>query len=257
MEKKKILSTRKIALIGILSAICIVLGVTPLGFIPLGPVTYTIMHVPVIIGAIIGGPIVGAFVGLIFGLFSLLRAISTPTPISFVFINPLVSVLPRILIGIVSYYVYKAAQKTNKKTSVILMCSIFISLVVFLVNKLISEVGAYTNQLDYSIWNVITIVALLIVFIFVSIFSYYKFRNKDFEVVISAALGSLTNTIGVLGMIYILYAKDFVEKIGGDINSAGSVIIGVAISNGIPEMILSIVVVTSVVLVVKKTAIEY
>lgn len=108
------ISVRQLAIIGMLSAISIVLGITGLGFIPIPPVKATIMHIPVIIGAVLEGPVVGAFVGLIFGVFSIIQAITAPTPVSFVFINPLVSVLPRVIIGIMSYYVY-VSIKTRKK----------------------------------------------------------------------------------------------------------------------------------------------
>lgn len=54
---------RQLAIIGLLSGISIFLSVTPLGFIPIPPINPTIMHIPVIIGAIIEGPLVGAFVG--------------------------------------------------------------------------------------------------------------------------------------------------------------------------------------------------
>lgn len=64
-------SVRQIAMIGMLSAISIFLGLTGLGFIPIPPVKATIMHIPVIIGAIVEGPIVGSLVGLVFGLFSM------------------------------------------------------------------------------------------------------------------------------------------------------------------------------------------
>ncbi|WP_446898946.1 ECF transporter S component [Clostridium sp. LBM24168] len=108
------ISVRQLAIIGMLSAISIVLGVTRLGFIPIPPVNATIMHIPVIIGAILEGPLVGGFVGLIFGIFSIIQSITTPTVVSFAFINPVVSVLPRILIGIISYYVYSAIKVNNK-----------------------------------------------------------------------------------------------------------------------------------------------
>ncbi len=74
------------AIIGVLGAISIILGMTPLGFIPVGPTRATIMHIPVIIGgAIMEGPLVGGIVGLIFGLFSMFQAYTNPTPVSFVF----------------------------------------------------------------------------------------------------------------------------------------------------------------------------
>ncbi len=99
-------ATRKIVVIGLLSAITIILSLTPLGFIPIPPINPTIMHIPVIIGAILEGPLVGAMLGLIFGITSLYKAIIQPNIVSFAFINPLVSVLPRVIIGLTSYYVY-------------------------------------------------------------------------------------------------------------------------------------------------------
>ena len=62
----KKLEVRKMAIIGVLSAISIMLSMTPLGFIPIGPTNATIMHIPVIIGAVVEGPVVGMVVGFIF-----------------------------------------------------------------------------------------------------------------------------------------------------------------------------------------------
>ena len=116
IKEKNVLTIRKMTTVGILGGISIVLGMTPLGFIPVGPTRATIMHIPVIIGAIVEGPLVGGLVGLIFGLFSMFQAATNPTPVSFVFLNPVVSVLPRILIGVISYYVYELLNRlgTNK-----------------------------------------------------------------------------------------------------------------------------------------------
>ena len=114
------LSTRKIAIAGIMSAFSILLSLIPsLGYIvvPFTPITITTMHIPVIIAAILEGPVVGGFVGLIFGLSSMYTAatIFSGLPTAFVFLNPLVSVLPRILIGIVAYYVYAGMNKLTRK----------------------------------------------------------------------------------------------------------------------------------------------
>lgn len=110
-HQSKILNVKNITIIGILSAITIVLGLTPLGFIPVGPTRATIMHVPVILGAILYGPIVGMSTGLIFGLFSLFQAFTNPTITSFAFMNPIVSVVPRVMIGLIAGLVYKGSQK--------------------------------------------------------------------------------------------------------------------------------------------------
>ena len=118
LRQKKKTDVRRMAIIGVLSAISIMLSMTPLGFIPIGPTNATIMHIPVIIGAIIEGPVVGITVGFIFGVTSLLKALTMPTITSFAFVNPLVSVLPRMLIGIVAYYVYKLTIKFTKNVFV-------------------------------------------------------------------------------------------------------------------------------------------
>ena len=96
------MKTRKIAIAGIMGALCIVMALTPIGYIPIGPTKATIIHIPVIVAAILEGPLVGAIVGLIFGLSSILNALLFPTVTSYVFLNPLVSVVPRILVGLVA-----------------------------------------------------------------------------------------------------------------------------------------------------------
>src|SRR5438094_8457212 len=70
------LSTRDIAVAGILGALAAALGYTPLGFVafPTPAGSATAMHIPVLIAGVLGAPVVGAFVGAIFGLISLLRA---------------------------------------------------------------------------------------------------------------------------------------------------------------------------------------
>jgi uncharacterized membrane protein len=105
--------TRKIVVTGALGAISILLGLTHWGFIPwFAGISLTIMHVPVIIGAILEGPIVGAGIGLIFGLFSLVQAAVAPSgPGDVIFTNPLISVLPRLLIGPVSWLVWRSLKK--------------------------------------------------------------------------------------------------------------------------------------------------
>lgn len=112
----KRLNVRKMTIIGMLCAISIIMSMTPIGYVPINPVVnLTIMHIPVIIGAIIEGPLAGAFIGFIFGATSLLRAITGPTVTNFIFMNPLVSILPRMLIGVASYYTYAFVSKRFSK----------------------------------------------------------------------------------------------------------------------------------------------
>ena len=116
--KNRRLSIRQMTMIGMLSVISIFLGITGLGFIPLPTMRATIMHVPVIIGAIIEGPVVGALVGLVFGLFSMYQNFTAPGPTSFIFWNPIIAIIPRVLVGIVAYYVYRTLYNKIKKESI-------------------------------------------------------------------------------------------------------------------------------------------
>jgi uncharacterized membrane protein len=101
------LGVRKIAAAGVLSAIIIVLGITRLGFIPSPLGAITIMHVPVILGAILEGPIVGLITGFLFGLFSLIQAaIAATAPLDAAFVNPLISIVPRLFIGPLAWLLY-------------------------------------------------------------------------------------------------------------------------------------------------------
>lgn len=109
------LSVRRIVITGILAAIAILLGVTRIGFIPVPNLSgnATIMHVPAIIGGVMEGPLVGLLVGGIFGIFSFLQA-TIP-----LFKDPLVSVLPRLFIGVTAAYSYLALRKNNEYLALI------------------------------------------------------------------------------------------------------------------------------------------
>src|SRR5690554_2200757 len=139
MKSEKVLNVRRMVIIAIFGAITIVLGMTPLGFIPVGPTRATIMHIPVIIAAIVEGPLVGGVVGLLFGLFSIFQAITNPTPVSIVFYNPIVSVLPRVLIGITSYYAYVGVKKLGNKGTIGLLNLIWLFILAYL------SYGIYQN----------------------------------------------------------------------------------------------------------------
>ena len=55
--------TRNLVLAAVFVAIIIILAFTPFGYIPLGFMNATTIHVPVIIGAIVLGPKYGGFPG--------------------------------------------------------------------------------------------------------------------------------------------------------------------------------------------------
>ena len=115
------------SLAGIFTAIIIAMSAVPfLGYIPLGFMNATIIHVPVIIGAILLGPKYGAYLGLVFGMTSLIKATLTPTMTSFVFSpfvtiggysgnmwSVVIAIVPRVMIGVVAYYVYELVMKVS------------------------------------------------------------------------------------------------------------------------------------------------
>lgn len=97
------LKTRQLAVAGMLAAIAIMLGVSGLGFIPVPTPAgrATIMHIPVILAGLLEGPIVGGMVGLIFGFYSF-----STTGVPFL-LDPVISILPRVLIGVLSHYTFR------------------------------------------------------------------------------------------------------------------------------------------------------
>lgn len=127
---KKTLGMVQVALF---TAIIFVLAMVPgLGYIPLGVIRATTIHIPVIIGALILGPKKGAILGGAFGLTSFINNTLNPTITSFVFSpilaaemdgalgavkSAIICFVPRILIGIVAYIVYRLIRKLMKNSS--------------------------------------------------------------------------------------------------------------------------------------------
>ncbi len=108
--------TKSLTYLALFLAIEAVLVMVPfLGFIPIGPLRATTLHIPVIIAAIVLGTKEGCLVGLIFGLFSLFNNTINPTVTSFAFspfisgniLSALIAIVPRVLIGFVSGEVYR------------------------------------------------------------------------------------------------------------------------------------------------------
>ncbi len=112
--------TLKLAQMAILIALLAVLTFTPLGFIMVPPVSITLMHIPVIIGAVMMGPVEGGILGLAFGIFSMIKASTAAvSPVDMAFSpflsdNPVASVvlciLPRILLGVIAGGLYLSTK---------------------------------------------------------------------------------------------------------------------------------------------------
>lgn len=173
----------RITIRAILMAFIFVQGMVPfLGFIPIGFISLTIIHITVIIAAITLGTKDGMFVGLVWGLTTMIRAWTMPTtPLdTLIFTNPLVSVFPRILVGLVAGFVFS--------------------------------------------------------------FLYKKTKSTFLPTIVAATLGTLTNTILVLGSMGLLYTAPVAAQYGTTANGLFAVLAVAVLTNGIPEVIGAIII---------------
>jgi len=233
--------TQKMTLAAILSAITVVLGITQIGFIPVGPIRATILHIPVIIGGIFGGPIVGIVVGASFGIMSFLQAPTDPTfaPIwaiggfSEIFLIAITAIVPRILIGLVSAYVFKWTKAISKKISMIIFIVVEILAIGFTIYQMINNI---INAQPYFV-NIIILIALLILIV-VIIKDYGKY---NMQVVITAIAGTLTNTLLFILFAYNFFKFDFATAFKIDVTTVKNLWITAGVTNGLPEILVSIV----------------
>ncbi|WP_035313124.1 ECF transporter S component [Brochothrix campestris] len=172
--------TLRLALLGVLTAIIIIQTFVPfLGYIPLGVLNVTIIPVTIIIAAVVLGPKDGAIVGGVWGMIVFIRAYVAPTsPLApLVFVNPIISVLPRILIGLLAGYAYMAFTKLKLNQSLSLAISAII--------------GSAVN----------TILVLGLIFIF------YKEVYADFiKLDVDQVLGALMVIISTNGVLEAVFA---------------------------------------------------
>ncbi|MDL2324899.1 ECF transporter S component [Ruminococcaceae bacterium OttesenSCG-928-A16] len=117
-------SIRNLTQFSLLLAIEIVLGVTPLGLITLPVASITLLHVPVIIGAVVMGPLKGGVLGGTFGIIALIKASTAAVgPVDILFSpflsgNPVASLImclvPRILLGVFAALLFRLFKNRFK-----------------------------------------------------------------------------------------------------------------------------------------------
>ena len=114
--------TQKLVLTGMFGAIIFLMTFTPIGFVQVPVIgSATLVHIPVIIGAIMLGPKYGAILGFFFGLSSFIFASTLSTTLTAFAFTPLrpvpgtdsgspwallIAFGPRILVGVVAPLVY-------------------------------------------------------------------------------------------------------------------------------------------------------
>jgi len=106
---------RKLTIHSMFIALIAIMGFVPfLGFLPIGAgVSITLIHLPVLLGAILLTPRSATLFGFTFGVVSLLVVLTNPTPLptDLFFINPMISIFPRIMFGLLAGIIFTFAKK--------------------------------------------------------------------------------------------------------------------------------------------------
>ncbi|MGN1306737.1 MAG: ECF transporter S component [Faecousia sp.] len=118
----KKLSIRDFVILALLVAILLLMSVTPLGYLNIGPLAITFNIIPVAIAAIALGPTGGLIAGCVFGLTSFLQCIgiggSSAMGVVLFGINPVLAFIqrfvPRALDGWLLGYIYRFFEKRTK-----------------------------------------------------------------------------------------------------------------------------------------------
>lgn len=257
-------NTAELVLTALFTAIIVIMVLTPLGYIPLGIINATIIQIPVILGALFCGPKKGAFLGFVFGLTSFLKNTIAPATASAFVFSPVIAYtnigvsgifkstficfVPRILVGVVPYFVFigirKLIQTKNNKvwaTVLNLLAGVF---TYFGVNAFCARkdnVSGVAGIVVAAILAVVVAAVLEIVFLMVS--------SSAVSYVYAAVAGSMTNTILVMFGIYFLYKDSYAEALSIAGTAVLSVITGVISFNGVIEALTAAVIVTALGLV--------
>ena len=120
MENKTTNGTRYMVELALMSAIIILMAMTPLGYIKTPVLSITLLTIPVAVGSIILGPKGGAFLGGIFGATSFAQALTGAGMTAILFQSHPLGVVflcfvPRIIEGFLCGLIAKILRKTKFK----------------------------------------------------------------------------------------------------------------------------------------------
>ena len=120
MEKKKF-STRYLAEVALFVGVILVMKITGLSSIPVGPLVMTFTMIPIAIGSMLLGPLAGTILGAIFGLTSLYDAVTGKSAMTHFFFqeSPFLTVLlcvcARALVGTATGWLFRLFSRVDKK----------------------------------------------------------------------------------------------------------------------------------------------
>lgn len=262
--------TLELVLTAIFSAIIVLMAFTPLGYIPLVVINATIIHVPVIIGSLFCGPKKGAFMGFVFGLTSFIKNTIMPSSLSaFVFSPVLASsmigvsgifksaaicFIPRILVGVVPYFVFLGVRKIlgnnkeNKSGALILNIVISVLLGFGLEKFMLKSAGENASATVFIVIAVVVAAALF--FILNKVVGTSKPALIAF--IYAGISGAFVNTLLVMSGIYIFYKDAYANALSVNPAEVIGIIGGVISFNGVIEAIVAAVIVAGVGVVLQK-----
>ena len=114
---KQTSGTRRLTQLALLAALLLVMNFTPLGYLQVGPLSMSLMSIPVAIGAMLMGPVDGAILGGVFGATSFLQAVQGTSAMGaalFAYIpvgSFVVCFVARVLVGLCCGLVYQGMRK--------------------------------------------------------------------------------------------------------------------------------------------------
>lgn len=122
--RDKLSDSKFLAQLALLVAVEIVMKLTGLGSVPIGPLYMSFLTLPIAIGAILMGPLAGAILGGVFGIASFMDAISGASVMGGVlfqvapFKTFVLCVITRVLMGACAGIIFKAINKVLKDRTI-------------------------------------------------------------------------------------------------------------------------------------------
>jgi uncharacterized membrane protein len=110
-------NARRLTQLALLIAVELVMAYTPLGYLPIGPLSLSFLTVPVAISAMLLGPWAGALLGAVFGFTSFFNAMAGGSALGTLMfsVNPalcfVTCVVARLLCGLLCGLIYAALKK--------------------------------------------------------------------------------------------------------------------------------------------------
>ncbi len=143
MKTNTRVNTSQLVILGLMTAILLLMAYTPLGYLNIGPLAITFNVIPVAVAAITLGPVGGAITGAVFGMTSFLQCIGvggTSAMGAILFdINPVLAfiqrLVPRVLDGLLLGYIFRGMKKVSNTSIACLVtgfCSAFLNTAFFM-----------------------------------------------------------------------------------------------------------------------------